>query len=87
MARQRPVAGQRNRNRLGSSPETEQPAELAPARRTAVLDRAPATSAAPPAEPTEATPATSGRRPSSRRPSSRPVVPRSWNAPLPRPGP
>ena len=69
MTRQRPVAGQRNRNRLGSSPVTDQPtveqpatdepAATAPARRTAVLDRAPA---APPTKPTEATPARAGRR-------------------------
>ena len=53
MTRQRPVAGQRNRSRLGSSPVAEQPCRsrsgrpradpAAPARRTAVLDRAPAT--------------------------------------------
>ena len=41
MARQRPVAGQRNRTRLGTGPDLETPA-VQPARRTAVLDRSPA---------------------------------------------
>ncbi len=44
MARQRPVAGQRNRSRLGSGPDAErQPVEVTPvepAGRTAVLERA-----------------------------------------------
>ena len=39
MARQRPVAGQRNRSRLGSGPPVDAPA-VEPARRTAVLERA-----------------------------------------------
>lgn len=43
MARQRPVAGQRNRTRLGTGPDVEAPA-VQPARRTAVLDRSPAPS-------------------------------------------
>lgn len=58
MARQRPVAGQRNRSRLGSGPPVDAPA-VEPARRTAVLERAaePATAgsagrtASPPARP------------------------------------
>jgi Mce-associated membrane protein len=41
VARQRPVAGQRNRTRLGSGPDVEAPT-VQPARRTAVLDRLPA---------------------------------------------
>ena len=77
MARQRPVAGQRNRNRLGGSPVSEQPvseqptspqvateapAVAVPPRRTAVLDRTPTTPAEPPMEATEGTPAKAGRR-------------------------
>lgn len=42
MARQRPVAGQRNRTRLGTGPDVEQAPAVQPARRTAVLDRLPA---------------------------------------------
>ncbi len=52
MARQRPVAGQRNRTRLGSGPAVEAPA-VEPARRTAVLERA--------AEPARAGPRRPGR--------------------------
>ena len=77
MARQRPVAGQRNRNRLGGSPvseqpvserparpqvDTEAPAAVVPPRRTAVLDRAPTTPVEPPSKAAEATPAPAGRR-------------------------
>jgi Mce-associated membrane protein len=77
--RQRPVAGQRNRNRLGSSPAPEAPIPeqptaqqptaqqptdetpaVAPARRTAVLDRAQTAPSAPTAP--SATPAPAGRR-------------------------
>jgi Mce-associated membrane protein len=39
VTRQRPVAGQRNRSRLGSAPAAEQEPVVAPPRRTAVLDR------------------------------------------------
>ena len=62
MTRQRPVAGQRNRNRLATEPSRR---AVAPTRRTAVLDRAPATPAAPPtkpAEPAATRPAPAGRR-------------------------
>ena len=65
MARQRPVAGQRNRSRLGSAPAVEQEPVVAPPRRTAVLDRAPTTPAAPPTEAeetAEGAPARAGRR-------------------------
>jgi Mce-associated membrane protein len=39
VTRQRPVAGQRNRSRLGSGPAVEQEQVVASSRRTAVLDR------------------------------------------------
>ena len=57
MARQRPVAGQRNRNRLGTGPDVE-PSPAEPARRTAVLER----SATEPRAETPARPARPRRR-------------------------
>jgi Mce-associated membrane protein len=63
VTRQRPVAGQRNRSRLGGGPAVDQERVAAPTRRTAVLDREADRPADPPSAPAEQPPV----RPAGRR--------------------